>query len=205
MLVQGERDAPDHAAVVLAAHQPRIDDPSGREGADKPRHPDLAEVRIDLDLGEDGAMRMHGIGRLRGRVAAPLAATLDLGKPGAGQDVGIALAAAFVVPPIEPAAARHHAGIAGSEQRRALVASGQVGQLGDGVRARVVDRDAGRCRMRGTARDPGIRQVGRAGPELDLVEVEPEAVGRDLRERGPGALAHVLRARSPRARCRRCG
>ena len=44
------------------------------------------------------------------------------------------------------------------------------------------------------AGDAGIGKVGGAGPELDLLDVEPEAVGRDLGERGPGALAHVVRA-----------
>ena len=44
------------------------------------------------------------------------------------------------------------------------------------------------------AGDAGIRQVRRAGPELDLLDVEPKRIGRDLRERGPGALAHVVRA-----------
>ena len=32
------------------------------------------------------------------------------------------------------------------------------------------------------------------GSELDLVDIEPEPVGGDLGERGPGALAHVVRA-----------
>ena len=41
---------------------------------------------------------------------------------------------------------------------------------------------------------PRIRQVGRPGSELDLVDVEPEAVRRDLSQRGPGALTHVVRA-----------
>ncbi len=38
-----------------------------------------------------------------------------------------------------------------------------------------------------------IGQVGGAGPELDLFDVEPEPIGGDLRQRGPGALAHVVR------------
>ena len=44
------------------------------------------------------------------------------------------------------------------------------------------------------AGDAGIRKVGSAGSEVDLVDVESEAVGCDLSERGPGALAHVVRA-----------
>ena len=62
VLVQRERHAPDHAAVILAAHQPRIDDPAGREGADEPGHADLPELGIDLHLGEHGAVRVHGVG-----------------------------------------------------------------------------------------------------------------------------------------------
>ena len=30
--------------------------------------------------------------------------------------------------------------------------------------------------------------------KLDLVDIEPEAIRRDLSQRGPGALAHVVRA-----------
>src|SRR5262245_1560842 len=44
-----------------------------------------------------------------------------------------------------------------------------------------------------TASDTGVRKVRGAGLELDLVEVEPEAVRCDLGERSPGALAHVVR------------
>ncbi len=41
---------------------------------------------------------------------------------------------------------------------------------------------------------PASGRSERAGPELDLVDVEPEAIRRDLSQRGPGALAHVMRA-----------
>ena len=70
LLVQREGHAPDHAAVILAAHQARIDDRAGREGADQPGDADLAEIRIDLHLGEHRAVRVHGVGGLRRRVGA---------------------------------------------------------------------------------------------------------------------------------------
>src|SRR5262249_38533113 len=95
-LMQCERHAPDHAAVILAAHQPGVDDPPGRERAHEARHPDLAEIGVDLDLCEDRAMRMHGVSLLCGRVRHAPAPPLHLGKPCTGQNVGIALAAAFV-------------------------------------------------------------------------------------------------------------
>ncbi len=44
------------------------------------------------------------------------------------------------------------------------------------------------------AGDAGIRQVRGAGLELDPVEVQSQSVGRDLGERGPGALPHVVGA-----------
>ncbi len=45
------------------------------------------------------------------------------------------------------------------------------------------------------ASDARVRQIGRPRFEFHLVEVEPESVGCDLGERGPGALAHVVRSR----------
>jgi hypothetical protein len=122
LLMQRERHAPDHAAIELAAHHARIDDPSRGEGADQAGHAHLPEIGIDLDLGEHRAVRMHGVARLRGRIGRALAATLDLREPGAAEDIGVALAAALVVAAEQAAAARDHAGIAGAEQRRAIVA-----------------------------------------------------------------------------------
>src|SRR5262249_18031660 len=127
LLVQGERDAPDHAAMELAAHKARIDDASGRERADHAGDAHVPKLGIDLDLGEPRAMRVHGVGRLRGRIDGALALALDLREPGAAEDLGVALAAAFVIAPEQAAAARDHAGIAGAEQRRALVAGRQLG------------------------------------------------------------------------------
>ncbi len=49
------------------------------------------------------------------------------------------------------------------------------------------------------ARDAGVGQVGRAGFEFDLLDVEAERVGGDLGERGPRALAHVVGADLHRA------
>src|SRR6202040_4187934 len=92
---------------------------------------DLPEVGIDRDLREDGAVRVHGVGGLRGRIGGALAPSLDLREPGAAEDVGVALAAALVVAAEQPAAARDHAGIAGAEQRRAPVTGREIGKLGD--------------------------------------------------------------------------
>jgi hypothetical protein len=43
--------------------------------------------------------------------------------------------------------------------------------------------EPGRRGMRGAAGDAGIRQVRRAGPEIDSVERKAKAIGRDLRQR----------------------
>ena len=119
--------------------------------------------------------------------------TLDLRKPGAGEDIRVALAAALVVATEQAAAARDHAGIAGAEQRRAIVVGREIGKPRDHVGAGVVNRHAGGRGVGRAAGDAAIRQVRRAGPELDLVDVEPKPIRRDLRQRGPGALPHVVR------------
>lgn len=100
----------------------------------------------------------------------------------------------FVVAAEQAAVARDHPGIAGAEQRRALIAGGKLRELGDDVGARIVDGDTRGCRMGGAAGDAGVRKVGRTRSEFRLIESEAKAVGRDLRERGPGALAHIVRA-----------
>src|SRR6185437_17058490 len=103
-----------------------------------------------------------------------VAARLDFGKAGAGEDVAEAFTAAFVVAPEQTAFAGDHAGVAGAEQRRAPVARGKLRQLSDRGRAGVVDRDARGCRMRRAPGNAGVRQVGSAGLELDMIEVERE-------------------------------
>src|ERR1700730_14707505 len=97
LLVERKGYAPDHAAVILAADQARIDHAAGREGTDETRRADLAEIRIDLDLSEDRPVRMHGVSRLRRRVGGARAAALDFGEAGPLPEVGVALAPAFVV------------------------------------------------------------------------------------------------------------
>src|ERR1700722_9974144 len=67
-LVKRERYAPDHPAIDLTADHTRIDHATRRECTYKTGGADLTEIRIDLDLGENGAVRVHGIGRLRDRV-----------------------------------------------------------------------------------------------------------------------------------------
>jgi hypothetical protein len=47
---------------------------------------------------------------------------------------------------------------------------------------------AGGRRVRGTSRDASVGKVRGPGLELDLVDVETEAVSRDLGQRRPGAL-----------------
>src|SRR3984957_12158916 len=98
----------------------RIDDPARRESTDQAGDADLAEIRINLDLGEHRAMGVHGIGGLRRRVSGALAAGFDLLQAGAAEDFGITLASHFIVATEQTTAARDHPGIARPEQRRAL-------------------------------------------------------------------------------------
>jgi hypothetical protein len=52
---------------------------------------------VDLDLGEHGAMRMHGVGRLGSRIGRARSVTLDLREPDPVENVRVALAAAPVI------------------------------------------------------------------------------------------------------------
>jgi hypothetical protein len=166
VLMQRERHAPDHAAIELAAHHAGIDDPSGGERADHAGRADLAEIRIDLDLGEHGPMRMHGVGR----IARPDRPRWFPGpsisrSPARAEDIGVALAAALVVAAEQAARARDHAGIAGAEQRRAIVAGREIGKPRDHVGAGVVNRHAG---GRGVGRAAGDAASGRSEvPDLN--------------------------------------
>ena len=117
VLMQCERYAPNHSTTELAAHQTRIDDPPRSESADHPGNAHLSEIAIDLDLGEHGVMRMHGVGRLRGRIGRAASLTFDRREPDAAEDIGEAFAAALVVATEQAAAARDHTGISGAEQR----------------------------------------------------------------------------------------
>ena len=138
---------------------------------------------------------MHGVERLRRGIRGALAHGVDLRQPGAVEDVGIALAQCLVVAAEEAAAARQHACVASAEQRRALVVGGELGEPGDDRGAGIVDRHAGCGGVGRAAGDAGIRQIGGARHELELLEVEAEPIGGDLGERGPGALPHVVRPR----------
>ena len=131
---------------------------------------------------------------MRGRIGGALSAALDLREPGTAEDVGVAFAAALVVATEQAAVARDHAGIAGAEQRRAIVVGREIGKPRDHVGAGVMDRHAGGRGVGRAARDTGVRKVGGPGSEFDLVDIEPEAIRRDLSQRGPGALPHVVRA-----------
>ena len=156
---------------------------------------DLTEIGIDLDLGEHRAVRMHGIVRLRRRVSGALAAGVDLGKAGAAQGYRHSFRCAL----------RRRDGTAGrrarstpalpapnSGERSSPVASSASLAM-TAAPALWIAMPCGRGMGR-AAGNAGVRQVGGAGLELDLVEVEPQPVGRDLGERGPGALAHVVGA-----------
>ncbi|GCC46875.1 hypothetical protein chiPu_0030808, partial [Chiloscyllium punctatum] len=94
---------------------------------------------------------------------------------------------------MQASTARHHAGIAGAEQRRALIRGRKLGEFCDHRSTCVMDRCADSCGMPRTTGNAGVRQIGAAGAERQLVEIETERVGRDLRQRGPGALPHVVR------------
>ena len=130
------------------------------KGADHAGDADLAEIRIDFHFREDRAMRVHGVVRLRRRIRRAGAAGFDLLEAGAGEDLAIRFAAAFIVAAVQAAVARDHAGIARAEQRRALVAGREVGEFCDHGRTGVVDRHAGGRGMRRAARDPGVGQIG---------------------------------------------
>jgi len=109
----------------------------GGEGADQPGDAHLTEIGIDLDLGEHGAMRPHGIACLSRRVGGALPLSLDFVKSGTTEDLGVAFAAALVVASEQAATARNHAGITGAEQRRAIVVGGKIGEARDHAGARL--------------------------------------------------------------------
>jgi len=128
------------------------------------------------------------------RVCRALAARVDLRQAGTCEDVGETFAAGVVVATPQPPAARDHAGIAGTEQRRAFIRGGELGEPGNDGGAGFVDCHAGGRGVGRAAGDAAIGQIGRAGFEFQLRHVEAERVGGDLRQRGPCALAHVMGA-----------
>jgi hypothetical protein len=144
-------------------------------------------------------MRMHGIFLHRRRVRRTCAARLDFGDAGTREDLDVALAAAFVVAPDQPAIACDYAGIAGAEQRRSLVVGGEISEFCDHGRARTVDRRTGGRGVRGATGNAGFRQVGCARLERDAVDIETNGIGRDLGQCRPGALPHVMCADLHRA------
>ena len=80
VLLQRKRHAPYHAAAELAVHHARIDNAARSKGANNAGDAHLSEIRIDLDLGEHGPMRVHGVIRLRGLICCALALSLYLRK-----------------------------------------------------------------------------------------------------------------------------
>src|SRR5215813_5199402 len=119
--MQGERHAPNHSAIELAANHARIDDPSRSECTHHAGNAHLSEIGINPDLGEYGPMRIHRVGRLRGRIGGAPSLSLDLQKPGPAENVGVALAAVLVVAAKQAAVPGDHAGISSAEKRRAIV------------------------------------------------------------------------------------
>ena len=85
--------------------------------------------------------------------AAPFPSPTISATPARRHDLGVAFAARLVVAPREPPVARDHAGVAGAVERRLRVVGREFGELGDGVAAGVVQRDAGGRGMAGAARD----------------------------------------------------
>ncbi len=87
------RQAPHQAAVILGPHQARVDDASGGERVDQAGRTQLAELGIDLHLGEHRAERMH-----RGSpVGAAIVLDLDVRQAGTFQDGGHRLALLRIV------------------------------------------------------------------------------------------------------------
>ncbi len=175
----------------------------GREGADQAGRADHAEIGIDFHLGEHGAMRVHGVLLLQGRIGRARPFADDLGDACARHDVDVAFAARLVVAPREAAVSRDHAGVAGAVERRLRIVGRERGKLGDDVAAGVVQREARGRGMAGAARHAAVGMIRGAGAKLHLVERQRERVGADLRERGAGALTHVMRGRRDMARARR--
>jgi hypothetical protein len=99
LLVKRERDPPDHAAIILALHQPRVDNGAGCESPDKALHPDLPKLGVYFHFGKDRSMRVHGIGIRRGWICCATATSLDLRQASTSKNIRIALAAALVVTP----------------------------------------------------------------------------------------------------------
>src|SRR5690348_14283981 len=59
LLMEGKGHAPDHASIVLAAHETGIDDASGSKCADQSAYANMTEIGIDLYFRKHGAMRIH--------------------------------------------------------------------------------------------------------------------------------------------------
>jgi hypothetical protein len=120
-------------------------------------------------------MGMHRIARGGLGISARAAAAFDHFPPRTVQDVGEAVAAALVVPAHQPAAAVDDADVVGAEERRARIGQRQLSEPRDGLFAGGLDRAAGGRGMGGAAGDAGARQVGAAGAELHLADIEAEA------------------------------
>src|SRR5690606_10944337 len=115
----------------------------------------------------------------------------DFLAAGAGEDFAVAFAPAFVVAAVETAVAGDQADIAGTIERRALVAGGEFAEPRYHVESGIVQAIPGARSMGGATVDPAVWQGGDAGAEFHLPDVETERFRGDLGERGPGALPHV--------------
>jgi hypothetical protein len=81
-LLQGEGQAPDHSAKILASRQVRIDDAASGKSADEAGYADLAEIWIHLYFSEDRAMRIERTGFRDGGMARHLGRAGHLGAAG---------------------------------------------------------------------------------------------------------------------------
>ena len=180
LFMQRKRHAPDHAAEILALHQPRIDDAARRKGTDEASATDLAEMRINLHLGKYGAMGMGGVPLSFLMVCTGFPVSLQRCQTGAPEDVGVALNPIWVVAPSQTPLARYYARVIGTEQRRALVLGGQACEPDDDVTTRRLNGVTGRRSVAGSTRDATVRQVRGTHAQLDLVDAEAEPISRDL-------------------------
>ena len=116
VLMQRKRHAPYHSAAELALHHARINNAARSKGANDAGYAHLSEIRIDLDLGKHGPMRVHGVIRLRGLICCALALSLYLRQPGAGENIRVTLTSALVIAAEQATPAREYACISGAEQ-----------------------------------------------------------------------------------------
>ena len=133
LLLQGERQSPDHAAIILALDKTGIDESAGGEGPDETGRPNDAQVGVDLHLRENGAVGIHRPGASRLLVADHATHAHQGVAPGPPENIHVAFAPRLVIAPVQASAAGDHADIAGAKQRRRRIAAGKLRQLANDV------------------------------------------------------------------------